>query len=121
MESSNSAGLDQVREQYGTSGDTMRNRVAISLVFFLNGFGLASWFIHIPSVKEQLGLNEQQLGLALLGTGLGSLVTMWLSGWLMGRFGSRRVLTAATLCFAVFLLFPVFAPNLLWLTISLGF
>ena len=123
MEPGNSAraGVDEIRELRGPDDDSARNRTAISLVFFLNGFGLASWFIHIPSVKEQLGLNEQQLGLALLGTGLGSLVTMWLSGWLMGRFGSRRVLTAATLCFAVFLLFPVFAPNLLWLTVSLGF
>jgi MFS family permease len=121
MESGNSAGIDQVREQYGTGGDTMPNRVAISAVFFLNGFGLASWFIHIPSVKEQLGLNEQQLGLALLGTGVGSLVTMWLSGWLMGRFGSRRILILATLCFAFLLAFPVWAPNLFLLTISLGF
>src|ERR1700731_1009797 len=121
MESGKSAGIDQVREQYGTSGDTMRNRVAISAVFFLNGFGLASLFIHIPSVKEQLGLNEQQLGLALLGAGLGSLVTMWLSGWLMGRFGSRRVLILATLCFAFSLVFPVWAPNLVLLTVSLGF
>ena len=121
MESGNSAGIDQFREQYGTIGDTMRNRVAISAVFFLNGFGLASWFIHIPSVKEQLGLNEQQLGLALLGTGLGSLLTMWLSGWLMGRFGSRRILILATLCFAFSLVFPVWAPNLVLLTVSLGF
>jgi MFS family permease len=121
MDSSNSAGIDQVREQYGTGGDAMRNRVAISAVFFLNGFGLASWFIHIPSVKEQLGLNEQQLGLALLGTGVGSLVTMWLSGWLMGRFGSRRVLILATLCFAFLLAFPVWAPNLVLLTVSLAF
>src|SRR5438132_6073039 len=107
MESGNSAGIDQVRERYGTNGDITRNRVAISAVFFLNGFGLASWFIHIPSVKAQLGLNEQQLGLALLGTGIGSLLTMWLSGWLMGRFGSRRILSVATLFFALSLVFPV--------------
>ena len=121
MESGDSAGVDQVRELYGANSDTIRNRVAISAVFFLNGFGLASWFIHIPSVKEQLGLNEQQLGLALLGTGLGSLLTMWLSGWLMGRFGSRRILILATLCFAFSLVFPVWAPNLVLLTVSLGF
>ena len=121
MASDNSAGIDRIRELHRTSGDTIRNRIAISAVFFLNGFGLASWFIHIPSVKEQLGMNEQQLGLALLGTGLGSLVTMWLSGWLMGRFGSRRVLVLATLCFAVSLAFPVWAPNFVLLTLSLGF
>jgi MFS family permease len=121
MESGDSAGVDQVRELYGTNSDTNRNRIAISSIFFLNGFGLASWFVHIPSVKEELGLDEQQLGLALLGMGLGSLVTMWLSGWLMGRFGSRRVLTLATLCFALSLVFPVSAPNLIFLTVSLGF
>jgi MFS family permease len=120
VESSNSAGIDQVRERYGTSGETSRNRIAIAAVFFLNGFGLASWFIHIPSVKEQLGLNEQQLGLALLGTGIGSLLTMWLSGWLMGRFGSRRVLIFASSCFALSLMFPVWASNLVLLTLSLG-
>jgi len=121
MASDNSAGIDRVRELSGTRADTTRNRIAISAVFFLNGFGLASWFIHIPSVKEQLGMNEQQLGLALLGTGLGSLATMWLSGWLMGRFGSRRVLVLATLCFALSLAFPVWAPNFVLLTVSLGF
>jgi MFS family permease len=120
MASDNSAEIDRVRELCRTRGETTRNRIAISAVFFLNGFGLASWFIHIPSVKEQLGMNEQQLGLALLGTGLGSLVTMWLSGWLMGRFGSRRVLVLATLCFAVSLAFPVWAPNFVALTVSLG-
>jgi MFS family permease len=121
MASDNSAGIDRLRGLSGTRGDTIRNRVAISAVFFLNGFGLASWFIHIPSVKEQLGMNEQQLGLALLGIGVGSLLTMWLSGWLMGRFGSRRVLILATLGFALSLAFPVWAPNFVVLTVSLGF
>jgi MFS family permease len=121
MEPGNSAGIDHVHELRGTRGHTVQNRTAISAVFFLNGFGLASWLIHIPSVKGQLGLDEQQLGLALLGIGLGSLLTMWLSGWLMGRFGSRRVLTVATLCFALSLVFPVWAPNFLLLTTSLGF
>jgi MFS family permease len=115
------AGIEQVREQPRPRGQSARNRIAISMVFFLNGFGLASWFIHIPSVKGNLGLDEQQLGLALLGTGLGSLLTMWLSGWLMGKFGSLRVLTISTLCFALSLLAPVCAPNLLLLTISLAF
>lgn len=120
MEPGNSAGIDNVRKLYGSRSDTIRNRAAIAAVFFLNGFGLASWFVHIPSVKGQLGLDEQQLGLALLGSGLGSLVTMWLSGWLMGRFGSRRVLTVATLCFALSLVLPVLAPSFLLLGLSLG-
>jgi MFS family permease len=117
---SGTVGAAGVRELNRARGDSARNRTAISLVFFLNGFGLASWLIHIPSVKGNLGLNEQQLGLALLGTGLGSLVTMWLSGWLMGRYGSRRLLTVSTLCFALSLPLPLCAPNLLFLTIALS-
>jgi MFS family permease len=117
---SDGAEIERRQEVHPARGVIVGTRTAISMVFFLNGFGLASWFIHIPSVKGQLGLSEQQLGLALLGTGLGSLVTMWLSGWLMGRFGSRRVLTVATLCFALSLMLPVLAPNLLLLALSLA-
>jgi MFS family permease len=118
---SDGAEIDRRQEVHRARGDIVGTRTAISMVFFLNGFGLASWFIHIPSVKGHLSLSEQQLGLALLGTGLGSLVTMWLSGWLMGRFGSRRVLTVATLGFALSLVLPVLAPNVLLLALSLGF
>jgi MFS family permease len=115
------AGIENIRPLPEAREQSARNRIAISAAFFLNGFGLASWFVHIPSVKTQLGLNEQDLGLALLGTGIGSLLTMWLSAWLMGRYGSRRVLTVSTLLFAFSLVFPVWAPNLLLLTLSLGF
>ena len=114
------AEIENIRSLPEAGEQSARNRTAISLIFFLNGFGLASWFIHIPSVKSQLGLDEQELGLALLGTGVGSLLTMWLSAWLMGRYGSRRVLTVSTLLFAFSLVFPVWAPNLLLLTLSLG-
>jgi MFS family permease len=111
--------LDDVRRENRRQSEKSA-QLAIAAVFFLNGFGLASWIIHIPSVKQHLGLDEQQLGLALLGAGLGSLATMWLSGWLMGKFGSRRILAVATFGFALSLVLPVFAPSLLLLTASLG-
>jgi MFS family permease len=118
MNSENRVVLEDVGNRRPKS--VSRAQLAISAVFFLNGFGLASWIIHIPSVKQHLGLSDQQLGLALLGAGLGSLCTMWLSGWLMGRFGSWRILAVATFCFALSLLLPVFAPGFLLLTMSLG-
>src|SRR5262244_890602 len=37
-------------------------RTAVSLVFFANGFVVASWLPHIPEVKERLALGDFRLG-----------------------------------------------------------
>jgi len=69
-------------------------------------------------------LNEQQLGLALLlERALGSLVTMWLQR-LADGFGLAAagfLILATFYVFAFSLVFPVWAPNLVFLTVSLGF
>jgi hypothetical protein len=42
-------------------------RLAISTLFFINGFSFASWVPHIPTVQARLGLSTSLLGLALRG------------------------------------------------------
>jgi MFS family permease len=92
-----------------------RARLAVSLVFCLNGFGVANWAVRIPDVKKQLGLSDGVLGFALLAIALGSLLTMPLMGGLAARFGSRPVVGGMALFMAVALLLPPLAPNLWWL------
>ncbi|MGH7950010.1 MAG: hypothetical protein ACREQF_12345, partial [Candidatus Binataceae bacterium] len=41
-------------------------RPAVSVLFFANGFILASWVPYIPSVKAALGLSDGALGTLLL-------------------------------------------------------
>lgn len=73
-------------------------RIAVAVIFFVNGAALSSWVPHIPTVQQKLGLSTGTLGLALLGIAGGSLVSMPIAGWLIARHGSRVVtLTAAFL------------------------
>ena len=94
-------------------------RIAIVLLFASNGLSISSWIVHIPLLKERLGLNDEMLGLALLGAGLGSLSTMWISSWLMSRYSSRTIATVSGVLFPLSLLGPAFANSFWSLAISL--
>lgn len=61
------------------------------MVFFLHGLGTGMWVSRIPAVQERLGLGVGELGLALLGAGLGTLVAMIPAGALIARHGSRTL------------------------------
>jgi MFS family permease len=95
-------------------------RWAVSTIFFLNGMVLASWVPHIPTVKTQHGLSDGQLGLVLLSMAIGSVCTLPVAGWLVGRFGSRRMTTMAILVFCLILSLPVLSSNVLLLCLALG-
>src|SRR5690242_14124495 len=86
-------------------------RLAVSIVFFLHGLASGSWLSRIPTIQEHLGLGEAALGLALLGGGLGSLLSMVPAGALIARFGSRTMVAAMAVPFAVALLLIGVAPN----------
>ncbi|WP_309116921.1 MFS transporter [Saccharothrix sp.] len=68
-----------------------RARVATAIVFGLHAAIFAAWTPHIPSVKEDLGLNDGTLGLTLLGAPVGSVAAMLLVGNAVAKWGSRRV------------------------------
>jgi len=94
------------------SAELRRARAVVTLVFFLNGVGLAAWAARIPAVRERLELSEATLGIALAMFAVGSLVSMTLSGSLSARHGSR----VTTRCYFVALAVAVpllgLAPSL---------
>jgi MFS family permease len=94
-------------------------RVSTVALFVANGLGMSSWIAHIPLFKERLELNDQMLGLALLCAGMGALVTMWISGWLMSRYGSRKIAILAGICFPLSLIGPGIATNFWSLGVAL--
>lgn len=67
-------------------------RRAVLLIFLVCGLGLSSWAPMVPFTKERLGLNEAGLGVLLLGLGAGAIVMMPITGFLIQRYGSRRVM-----------------------------
>ena len=80
---------------------------ATRFAFFLTGFGSAAWAALVPFAKVRTGIDDGTLGLLLLCLGIGSIVTMPVSGALAGRFGCRSVIVGAVL--AVVLALPLLA------------
>ncbi len=70
-------------------------RSAVYGTFFLNGFALATWASRIPAVRSSLDLGPAQLGLLLLATSVGSLLSLPTSGAVVSRFGARLVVSLA--------------------------
>ncbi len=77
-----------------------RQRVFLSLFFFLSGFCFSSWASRIPTIKSTFGYNDAELGTVLLFMPLSSLIGLPFSGWLVSRYDSRIPLTGGFLLLA---------------------
>lgn len=64
--------------------------LAVFVTFALNGSAVGNWLARIPTVRDQLDLTPQQLGLILLVGASGSLVGLPLSGVVVQHLGARR-------------------------------
>ena len=73
----------------------------------------------MPYAQHRLGVGEGALGLLLLCLGVGSIVTMPLSGALAAQFGCRRVIWSAGLIMAASLPFLAAAASALPLAAAL--
>ncbi|MDQ1394517.1 MAG: hypothetical protein QOF30_3494 [Acidimicrobiaceae bacterium] len=91
------AAIDTPAAASGPPGAPPGTRAAVLVVFFGHALLFASWTAHIPQVKSHLGLTDARLGLALFGAPIGSLAAMLLTGRLLVRFGSRRMVQATLL------------------------
>lgn len=67
-------------------------RNAVGLSFFLNGLVFASWVSRIPEVRSSFELTNGQLGLVLLGIALGSVLALPMTGALINRWGTVRII-----------------------------
>lgn len=76
---------------------------AAKALFFVGGFGCASWAPMVPMLKARLALTEDVLGMLLLCVGIGSLLTMPLSGAAAGKWGCRRVLVTTGIFYGMVL------------------
>ena len=82
---------------------------ATRAVFFITGFGNSAWAALVPFAKTRANISDGALGLLLLCLGIGSIVTMPISGASAARFGCRRVIIAAALTVAATL--PLLASS----------
>ena len=97
-----------------------QGRVAISAQFLLNGAILGSWAPQIPLLLPRHGITEGVLGLLIFGMGIGSMISMFLSGRLLARHGSRAIVRVTAIGCALALPAAVLAPGLAPLALAMA-
>lgn len=78
-------------------GAVERAKVAVAVVFLVNGLAFASWVARVPAIRDTLELTPGQVGLLLLSVSGGTLTALPISGIVVGRIGPARTVTAAVL------------------------
>jgi MFS family permease len=96
-------------------------RIANMVFFFLSGFGYASWASRIPTIQGQLHLNEAQLGGILFAMPIGLLLTLPVTGQLLSKYSSRRIMFFGGLLFSIVLAFIGIASTVWQLCLALFF
>jgi MFS family permease len=91
------------------------HRIAVAAFFFIVGLSFMSWASRIPEIKLMLGLNEAALGSILLALPLGAVCSLPISGFLVAKYGSRKVILIAASCYPLVLILLGLAPDVLQL------
>jgi len=81
-------------------GSTERAKVAVSIVFVLNGLAFASWVSRVPAIRDGLDLTPGRIGLLLLCLSAGTAVALPLSGAVVGRLGPARTVAVSSVVVA---------------------
>lgn len=96
-----------------------KQRISLSVFFFLSGFSFSSWASRIPTIKSDFDFNEAQLGTILLTMPISSLIGLPFSGWLVTRFDSRTPLFIAFLLNAICLTLIALATTTVMLVLAI--
>ena len=91
----------------------------VMLSFMVHGLIVSTWVSRIASIKPALHLSDGALGLAFLGTAIGSIAAIPVSGLLVTRFGSRRTARWTGVGFCIALVAPALAWNAITLFAAL--
>lgn len=87
--------------QVDTATQTQRAKVAVGVVFALNGLAISSWLSRVPAVRDALGLDTSEVGLLLLCLAAGAVGALTLSGSLVARLGPARSVLAGSVVVGV--------------------
>ncbi len=83
-----------------TDGTLTSAASATRIAFIANGLAFASWAPIIPFAKANTGVDEAALGLLLLCLGIGSVISMPITGWLCARHGTRPMILISAMIMA---------------------
>ena len=94
-------------------------RIATSVFFFVAGLTFATWASRIPDIQNKLQLSDAGLGGVLFALPAGLMTSLPLSGWLVGRFGSRKLVIIGAILYPLTLILLGVAGSIWVLTLGL--
>ena len=94
-----------------------RQRIAISIFFFLSGLCFASWASRIPTIKATLNINDAALGSLLFVMPISQFIGLPFSGWLTSRFETRWPLVGSMIIHAISLYLIALSKSIISLVI----
>jgi MFS family permease len=100
-------------------GIDMPPQLRVYAAFFVYSFCMGSIFPRLPDIQHAMGVAEGALGLALIGTAVGTLTSLTFAGGLIEKVGHRRALLTAVPLLAVLYALAVWAPSPLTLFLLL--
>ncbi len=83
----------------------------VMISFLVHGLVVSTWVSRIATLKTTLHMSDGALGLALLGTAIGSVTAIPICGALVVRFGAKRAATWTSIGFCLVLALPAFATG----------
>lgn len=96
-----------------------KQRIAISIYFFLSGLCFSSWASRIPTIKTSLDMNDAELGSLLLVMPIAQLIGLPISGWLAAKFESRWPLIVTLMMHAIALFMIGISKSIPFLVLSM--
>src|SRR5690606_23142015 len=76
-------------------GIALPPQIKVFGAFFIYSFCMGSIFPRMPALQEAMGVGEGALGLALIGSAIGTLISLTFAGRFVEAVGYRRVLLVA--------------------------
>jgi predicted MFS family arabinose efflux permease len=96
----------------------LRARLAVFGLFASFGLVIATWAVHLPSIKQATDVSASMMGWILLILGAGALAGMQLSGALVDRIGSEPVAVVGVAAMAIAVVPPLAVRT--WSTAAVG-
>ncbi|MGY1621077.1 MFS transporter [Geodermatophilus sp. SYSU D00965] len=104
--------LDRARTSApAVSAALQQLRVAVAVLFAMDGFVFGTWAARIPDVSARVGASHSALGIAVLCMSLGALACMQLTGALSARLGPGRVALGAAVLVSLAVALPATATS----------
>ena len=111
----------QLDRGLATNIESTRSRIrwAVSAFYFFQGLCFASWASRIPDIKTTLQLSDGAMGSILFALPAGQMLTMPFSGYLAGKYGSKKIMNFGPPLYAVAMVSLALATNSLQLALAL--